>query len=73
MARKFLNRQDAIEYLNSLPFKMVIDIAADALVEPQVKIEKITLTQEQFNSMFKIRGINENGEPETRGRKRKEA
>lgn len=71
MARRFLNKQDAIEYLQSLPFKAVIDIAADALVEQQVKIDKIVLTQEQFNAMFKIKGINENGEPETRGRKRK--
>jgi len=72
MARRFLNKQDAIEYLNTLPFKQVIEIAADALVDQQARIERITITQEQLNSLFKIRGINDNGEPETRGRKRKE-
>lgn len=73
MAKKFNNREDVLEYLNSLPLQQLINVAADAIMQNQSSpIQKIILTQEQFNSFFRIRGYNDNGEVETRGRKRLE-
>ena len=73
MAKKFSNREEVLEYLNSLPMQQVINVAADAIMQNQNNsFQKIVLTQDQFQQFFRIRGINENGEVETRGRKRLE-
>lgn len=66
----FKNKEEAIEYLNTLPLGGIINLCADLLVERQT-VKKITITQEQFNSMFKIVGIREDGTAENRGRTRK--
>lgn len=75
MARNFKDRQEVVEYLNTLPYSQVVDIASEAIMENQAfGTRKITLTREQFEKFFRIQGINaETGEAETRGRKRKEA
>ena len=71
--KKFNTVQDAIEYLQTLPFNALINIAAEALfaVQQAQAPRKITITEEQFREHFKIAGITETGEKETRGRKRK--
>ena len=71
--KKYNNIEEAIAYVRTLPLETVINIAAESLIEPEIKqIPRITITEEQFQSYFKIRGVNELGERETRGRKRKE-
>ena len=73
MAKRFSNREEVLEYLNTLPLNALINVAADAIMQNQNNsFQKIILTQEQFNQYFRIRGINENGEVETRGRKKAE-
>ena len=73
MAKKFKELQESIEYVRSLPLDAVIKIAAESLVETEsVQVPRITITEEQFQTFFKLRGINDAGEKETRGRKRKE-
>lgn len=74
MAKKFNSIQDAAEYLQTLPFSVMINVAAEALYNASntQTFSKITLTEEQFKEHFRIRGVNELGEPETRGRKRKD-
>lgn len=73
MARRFSNKQEAVEFLQTLPMNALFDVAADALMELQTKTySKITVTEEQFKTFFRVKGIAENGEPETRGRKPKD-
>ena len=74
MAKSFKNKEEVLNYLNSLPYGQLIDVAADAILEAQIGgARKITITREQFEKFFRIQGINtETGEVETRGRKRKE-
>ena len=70
--KKFKTVQEAVEYVRSLPLDVVIKIAAESMVYEGYKtVPKITITEEQLQALFKIRGINEQGEKETRGRKRK--
>lgn len=70
--KKYKTIQEAVEYVRSLPLDVVIKIAAESLVAEEYKtVPKITITEEQFQALFKIRGINEQGGKETRGRKRK--
>ncbi len=66
----FKNREEAIEYLNTLPLGSIINLCADLLIDRQT-VKKITITQEQFNTMFKIVGIREDGSAENRGRNKK--
>lgn len=71
MNRKFENKQEVIEYLQALPFGSIIDIAADAIMELQTKnTQKIIISEEQFNSFFRVKGYKENGEKENRGRQK---
>lgn len=71
--KKFDNIEAAIAYVRTLPLESVINIAADSLVEIEMKtVPRITITEEQFQNFFKIRGVNDAGERETRGRKKKD-
>ena len=74
MPKKFNSIQDAEDYLKNLPLNAIITLAAELLYNSQsnAKNAKITITEEQFNQFFRIVGIKESGEKETRGRKRKE-
>lgn len=72
MRKIFKDKQEAIDFLNTLPYGNLIDVAADALLEAQQNsARKITLTQAQFEKFFRIQGLTDNGEVETRGRKKK--
>lgn len=73
--KRFETKEEAVNYLQTLPFLSVIDIAADKLMEEEKKELKITVSEEELaaiTSLFKVRGIKGNGEAERRGRKRKE-
>ena len=69
MARTFKTREEALAFLNTLPINSLIALAADLLVERSVP-KKISITEEQFRTMFKITGQKEDGSVETRGRKK---
>lgn len=70
---KFVSYDQALAYVNSLSIQEIIEGYANLLWENQnTKPEPIKITESQLK-FFKIVGVNENGEPERRGRKRKEA
>lgn len=69
MARIFKTKEEAIDYLNTLPINSLISLAADLLVERALP-KKISITEEQFRTMFRITGMKEDGTIETRGRKK---
>ena len=69
MARIFKTKEEAIDYLNTLPINSLISLAADLLVERAVP-KKISITEEQFRTMFRITGMKEDGTIETRGRRK---
>lgn len=72
MAKKFSNKEDAINYLNTLPLNVLIDVAAEAIMSQQNSVvDKIVVTPEQLSAFFRVRGFKDNGEVETRGRKGK--
>lgn len=71
MAKTFSNKQEALDYLNTLPFLTVVDMCAELLVE-RTAPKKITITEEQFNSLFRIVGRRDDGTVENRGRKKAE-
>lgn len=71
MAKRFESKEEALEYIKTLSMAEIVDLAASALLE-NTAAGKIIITQEQFQNYFKIRGLNANGEPETRGRRPKE-
>ncbi len=72
ISRKFRDREEVMEYLQSLTMSSLMSLAADAIMEAQGMAGKIIISEEQFNAFFRIRGFKENGEKETRGRSRKE-
>lgn len=74
MAKKIETFDDAVKEVSTYPANVLINIAAQALFNSQTKetVQKIVISEEQFKAFFKIRGFNENGEKETRGRKPKE-
>ena len=69
MARIFKTKEEAIDYLNTLPINSLISLAADLLIERALP-KKISITEEQFRTMFRITGIKEDGTVETRGRRK---
>lgn len=68
---KFVSYDQALAYVNSLPISAIVDGYAQLLYESE-RMEPIKITREQFERMFRIVGVREDGEPERRGRKRKE-
>ena len=69
--KKFSSREEALEFVDTLPINTIRYMLADCLLE-KVAREKIVITQEQFNAYFKIRGLKEDGTEENRGRKPRE-
>lgn len=68
----------ADELLNIYPVKEVVNdlmeiIRNTAEFEQLVKpsVNKIVVTEEQFKEFFRIKGLDVNGQPQTRGRKSK--
>ena len=70
--KTFKNKEEALAFLHTLPISSLIDLAADLLVERSIP-KRISITEEQFRTMFKITGQREDGTAETRGRKRTES
>lgn len=70
MAKKFKTIEEARSYVNGLPLLSLVDLCASLLVENE-QADRITITQEQFNAFFKIRGVAADGTAERRGRKPK--
>lgn len=74
MAKKFFDKEAALNYIDTLPMSTIRTMLAEYLVDNQA--EKIIITEEQFRQFFKIRGVSydpQTGEEkrETRGRKPK--
>ena len=69
---KINNYEEALAYVNSLPIQTIIEDYARLLVDTKNRTEPIKITDVQFKKYFKIVGITADGEPERRGRKRKE-
>ena len=67
--KTFKNKEETLQYLNTLSIASLIDLAADLLVERALP-KKISITEEQFRTMFRITGMKEDGTIETRGRKK---
>lgn len=66
--KTFDNREQALEYVQSLSITQVMNLCADLIMETQTP--KIFLTQQQFEAFVKVQGLRV--EKETRGRKTKE-
>ena len=74
MAKRFYDKEAALNYIDTLPINTIRTMLADYLTSDVP--DKITVTDEQFKAFFKIRGKAvdaETGEfiPESRGRKKK--
>ena len=63
------------ELLNNYPVKALvsdlIEIVANKTATEPVVVDRIVITQEQFDTYFRIKGFDVNGAPSTRGRKPK--
>lgn len=68
MAKNFSTIEECKEWLQTLPMNVLIETAAGAIFNAQ-KPGKIIITEEQLRTYFKIRGYNERGEVENRGRR----
>lgn len=71
MAKTFRNRDEALEYVNTLPIGSIINLCVDLLMERNIP-KRISITEEQFKTMFRITGIREDGTIENRGRRKTE-
>lgn len=67
-SRRFGTMEAAYNFIDSLPFNAVREMLAEFLTESPV--DKIVITEEQFKKCFRIRGFNENGDKENRGRQK---
>lgn len=65
--KTFENREQALEYVQSLSITQVMNLCADLIMETQTP--KIFLTQQQLEKFFKVQGLR--FVPETRGRNKK--
>lgn len=65
--KSFENREQALEYVQSLSITQVMNLCADLIMETQTP--KIFLTQQQFEAFVKVQGLR--FVPETRGRNKK--
>lgn len=65
--KSFENREQALEYVQSLSITQVMNLCADLIMETQTP--KIFLTQQQLEKFFKVQGLR--FVPETRGRNKK--
>ena len=70
MAKKYKTYDEARAYVESLPLNSIVGLCVALLMEGDDKPEKVIITQEQFNAFFKIRGLQQDGSKETRGRKK---
>lgn len=68
-SRRFADKTAALNFIKTLSIREIEEMLSSFLVSPQQK--KIILSQEEFDSHFRIRGLNENGNQENRGRKKK--
>ena len=64
----FNTKEEAKEYCSSLPINALLEMCVDLLMERRLP-KKISITEEQFRTMFKIVGVREDGTVENRGRK----
>ncbi len=58
---------------NNSAYELAISLAELMVTAESAKLAKITVSQEEYNqimSMFRVRGVKDSGERETRGRKR---
>lgn len=69
--KTFNTREEAMEYINTLSLSSIVSLCAELLVE-RTAPKKITITEEQFNSLFRIVGRRDDGTVENRGRKKAE-
>lgn len=65
--KAFENREQCVEYVQSLNIGQLMNLCADLIMETQTP--KIFLTQQQFERFFKVQGLRV--VPETRGRNKK--
>ena len=65
--KKFTNREECFEYVQSLSVNQLMNLCVDLIMDSQV--ERVFLTQSQFEAFFKVQGLRV--VPETRGRNRK--
>ena len=68
-SRRFGTIESALNFIDLQPINVVRQMLAEFLVETPLQ-DKIVITEEQFKSHFRIKGYNESGEKENRGRKK---
>lgn len=72
--KRFRERIQAEEYVDTLTLPQLRELIIEFLTQPEPEpLKKISVTQEQFKTYFKVTGITESGEVERRGRPRKES
>ncbi|MBO7323648.1 MAG: hypothetical protein J6S67_06985 [Methanobrevibacter sp.] len=54
MAKRFATKEAALNYIDTLPMSTIRGMLAQFLTEEQP--DKITITEEQLNKFFKVRG-----------------
>ena len=67
-SKKFANREAALAFIDTLPMNTIRYMLADYLTSGGTS--KITISEEDFNAHFRIRGRTATGEEERRGRPR---
>lgn len=74
LKKGFTTKEEVIKYLqDNYTVSQLIDELADRITNDRT-VNKITVSQEEFDyivNLFRVRGVKENGEIETRGRKPK--
>ena len=66
---KFREKAEIYEWVKTQSMNNIVDNYVDLIWERQERTEKIIITEAQFKEFFRIRGRQESGEIETRGRK----
>lgn len=80
MVKKFNTKEEVLSYVQSLPLQEIVSQLVTAIWEKQEEkicknIAKISVSEEQLNqivSLFKVRGLTEDGQIEKRGRKKRQ-
>ena len=68
--KHFESREECLAFIDTLTLSHIKNWLASFLMEDMP--ERMIITEEQFKAFFKIRGINEEGKEERRGRPKKQ-
>lgn len=73
LKKRFASEEQALAYIECLSMSQIKDLLVEFMTKPEPENNpKIVITEEQFRTYFRIKGLTETGEIQTKGRPKKD-